>query len=431
MTMDAGSLVGLGLGLLPWIGLGMFMAFGIREPRPLPEAGDWSPEVPSPEIEGDAPGPLVSIVVPARNEEENIVRCLASLARLEDIAYEVIVVDDRSDDRTAEVARGVEVGNAMELRVLEGGPLPEGWFGKPWACRQGAAVARGGFLLFTDADTVHHPTLLVRSLRAMTEDDAQVLSLLGRQEVGTFGEKLVQPQVFTLIGLRFRRLNRVVPPDRWEEAIANGQFVLVARTAYESIGGHEAVRGEVVEDLRLAQELTRGGSRLSVRQGEDVFATRMYTSLGELIDGWTKNVAVGARQASGRWAGLVLPGILLFLGFFWLLPAGAVVVAGLGALATLGSQSLSWNVGAGASSSGAFAIWAAVVWAMCVGIWAGAYRRFGVSPVMALIYPLGTLVLAVIVARSWIRGERKIEWKGRTYGQGTESGDRQATLTPT
>jgi chlorobactene glucosyltransferase len=424
LTMDAGSIVGLGLGLLPWIALGFFMAFGIREPRPLPEAGDWSPDVPSPDVDEAEPGPLVSIVVPARNEEGNIVRCLASLARLEGVPYEVIVVDDRSDDRTAEVARGVEAGNAMELRVLEGGPLPEGWFGKPWACRQGAAVARGGLLLFTDADTVHHPTLLIRSLRAMEEDGAEVLSLLGRQEVETFGEKLVQPQVFTLIGIRFRSLDRVVPPEGWKEAIANGQFVLVARTAYETIGGHEAVRGEVVEDLRLAQELTRAGSRLSVRQGEDVFSTRMYTSLGQLVDGWTKNVAVGARQASGRWAGLALPGILLFLAFFWLLPAGAVAVAGVGVLATLGVLPSALSVGAG----GAFGIWAALSWAMSVAIWAGAYRRFGVSPVMSLIYPLGTVVLALIVGRSWMRGERKIEWKGRTYGQGTESGDRPETL---
>ncbi len=404
--------------LLPWILLGIFMAFFIREPRPLPPAGAGAlpgaggpPGAGAPWGTGDeALPPLVSVIVPARNEARNIVPCLESLVRQDHPRFEVVVVDDRSEDATAERARAVPRGNAQVLRVVEGSDLPEGWFGKPWACRQGADAAAGEILLFTDADTTHGPDLLTRALAAMEEDRADVLSLLGDQEMGTFAERLVQPQVFALLGLRFHRLDRVVTPGRWTDAIANGQYILVRKPAYTSIGGHDAVRGEVVEDLRLAQELVRAGHRLSLRLARDAFSTRMYTSLQEVVNGWTKNVAVGARQSSGRLAPLALPGLLLFLAGVWLVPPAAFLVSAVGAL-LLGSGTTPWT-------SLPFLAWGGAAAFCTVAIQAGVYGRFGVSPAMALLHPLGALVMAVIVVRSWIRGEGRIEWKGRRYSGG-------------
>ena len=394
------------LGILPWVALGVLMAFLIGEPRPLPPRPEASTTPPA-----DADGRVqVSIIVPARNEARNVERCLTSLARMEGVSYEILLVDDRSTDETARLARQVDRGAARTLRVIDGEPLPDGWFGKPWACRQGADQAQGELLLFTDADTRHDPDLLARALAAMREDEASVLSLLGRQEMGTVGERLVQPQVFTLIGLRFRGLDRVIDRDDWRDAIANGQFVLVQREAYEAIGGHEAVRGEVVEDLRLAQELVRAGYRLTVRQGEDVFSTRMYTSLRELVAGWTKNVSVGARQSAEGWARWALPGIVAFLTVAWLAPVVGLLV------------------GAGGVAAGVIEpahpllVWAGVTWLFSVFIWMGAYARFGVSPLYALLYPLGTGVLLHIVMRSWLRGTRRIEWKGRRYERGSTAG---------
>jgi len=389
------------LAILPWVALGAFMAFGVREPRPLPPF--HQDLVPEKGGAGDAP--LVSIIVPARNEASNIGRCVASLSRLRGVDFEVLVVDDRSTDGTAEEVRRIESMNAREIRVIEGKELPEGWFGKPWACRQGAEAARGSLLLFTDADTVHHPELLSRCLAAMSEDDTDVLSVLGRQEMVTFGERLVQPQVFVLIGLRFRGLDRVVEQDRWSDAIANGQFILVRREAYEKVGGHEAVRGEVVEDLRLAQQLVRSGGRLSVRQGEDVFSTRMYTSLRDLVNGWTKNVAIGALQSGGWWGPVALPGILLFILVFWMLPPMGLAATMLGSV-----SGLTVPEGTG--------VWGGTATLLSVFIWSGAYRRFGVSPLMGFLYPLGAGIMAFIALRSWVRGARRIEWKGRTYSVG-------------
>lgn len=409
-------------GIVPWLLLGFFMAFAIREPRPLPSSprpstGAPDPVTSSPSTAGDSAGkddsvPLVSIIVPARNEARNIERCLETLGRLDYPAFEVVVVDDRSDDDTASLARQVASGNAEAIRVVEGMPLPEGWFGKPWACRQGAEVARGDFLLFTDADTTHEPSLLSRAMAALRQDGARVLSLLGNQEMETFPEKLVQPQIFALIGLRFRRLDRVLTRERWQDAIANGQYVLVEASAYTSIGGHEAVRGEVVEDLRLAQELVRAGHPLTVRLARDAFATRMYTSLGEVVNGWTKNVAVGARQASGPFRGIILPAILFFVAVAWLLPP--VVLLGLGAAVAVGGP---------AGVSFPLLLWAGVATFCTVAIWAGVYRQFGASPAFALIHPLGGAVVLLIVARSWLRGEGRIEWKGRRYSAGEVVGE--------
>lgn len=402
------SFAAVAAALTPWLALAAFLTFGIRQPRPLPGAagsgGRW-------EASSEGAGPLVSVIVPARNEARFIVGCLGSLGRLKGVPYEVVVVDDRSTDGTAGLARAVPQGNARELRVIEGGALPNGWFGKPWACHQGARAARGRLLLFTDADTTHHPDLLARALAAMSEDQAQAVSVMGRQELGTFAERLVQPQIFLLMGIRFRRLDRVLGPERWQEAIANGQYILVEREPYEDIGGHETVRDEVAEDLRLAQELTRAGFRLSVRSGLDVLSTRMYTSLRELVDGWTKNVAVGARQAAGRWGASALPAMAGFLVVAWLLPPAVLATA-------LGGRVLgAWSVDPNALW------WAALTGAVSVLVWAAGYRRFDVSARYAVLYPLGAAVALFIVLRSGIRGARRIEWKGRRYrGSTVEEG---------
>jgi chlorobactene glucosyltransferase len=396
--------------LLPWIAVAIYMAFLVRAPRPLPPfPPDRTPPDSAPTaLDGrDAESPretLVSIVVPARNEARVIERCVGSLTRLDGatlgIRHEIIVVDDGSTDDTAERVAALDRGTATSLRLLAGEPLPQGWFGKPWACTQGARAARGDLLLFTDADTVHEPALLIRALAALREDGLDALSLMGRQEMGTFAERLVQPQIFALIGIRFRGLDRPVDRSRRRHAFANGQFILVGREVYEAIEGHAAVRGEVVEDLRFAQEIVDAGYRLGVRRGEDVFATRMYTSLGEVVEGWTKNVATGARQAAGRLAPIALPGILVFLLGIWLLPPVALIVGIAGG----------WG--------GAFLAWAAAATLVCALLQTGIYHRLGSRWWMGAIYPAGTVVVALIVLRSWVRGDRRIEWKGRRYGGG-------------
>lgn len=378
--------------VLPWLLLAAHMALRVREPRALPPASDL------PRREA----PFVSIIVPARNEARNIDRCVESLAGQRYPDFEIVVVDDRSDDGTPELAREVDPGNAREVRVIPGAPLPEGWFGKPWACLQGAREARGELLLFTDADTRHGPDLLARCVAGLREDEAVALSPIGHQEMVTFGERLVQPQMFALLGLRYPSMDRPVEPPRWRDAILSGQYLLVQRPGYYAIGGHEAVKGEVVEDLRLAQELVRAGGRITLRGAGDDLSTRMYRSLRDAVDGWTKNVAIGARQAGGRLGPVAIPGMAAFLFLIWILPP--LVLAG----AALG----------GAESAAPVMVWAAGATGISLLLWTGGYLRVKAPGRYAPLYPLGAAVAIWIGVRSWLRGTRKIVWKGRTYSEG-------------
>lgn len=362
----------------------------VRLPRALPDAARARALLP-------APPPLASVVIPARNEEHNIGRVMASVISGRYPRFEVVVVDDESEDRTEEVARLFARGRAERLEVVAGEPVPEGWLGKPWACVQGARRARGDLLLFTDADTVHAPDLLTRSVAALVEDEADALTLMGRQLMGSFWERLVQPHVFVMMMARFHDVRCPLPPGRWRDALAAGHFLLFRRDVYDDLGGHEAVRGEVVEDLRLAQLLVRGGRRLTWRSAEDALATRMYRSLGELVAGWSKNVALGALLTMpSPLRPFVLPAAVAFGAAVWLAPPLALV-AGL--------------VGAGGS---ALLVWASAVVAVSALFWAAVTARAGAPPAYGLLYPLGAAVGLWIVLRSWTRGTR-VEWKGREY----------------
>lgn len=241
------------------------------------------------------PLPLLSVVVPARNEERNIKRCVRSLMAQTGVDVEVIVVDDRSDDGTAE-----SLDRLMEeypaLCVVDGGKLPEGWVGKPWACAQGARIARGEWLLFTDADSYHEPHASLSTVTFALAHGADALSIMTGQELGTLAEAAILPAILQMIVFASGRLAEVNDPQRPDRALANGQYLLVSRTAYDALGGHAALRAEVVEDLEFARRLKSDGRfRLLVAEGTQLVRVRMYRSFREIWDGFTKNTYLGAR----------------------------------------------------------------------------------------------------------------------------------------
>ena len=373
--------------MLPWLGLLGFVLFVVSEPSELPAARSLE--------EGNAP--LVSVIVPARNESLNIATCLASLTRSSYPAFEVIVVDDGSSDGTGRIARGIAPGRARRLVVVDGEELRPGWLGKPWACWQGAREARGDFLLFTDADTTHGETLLARAVAGLDEEGADLLSLMGRQLMATFWEKLVQPQVFLTMACRYPRFEVIARRPGWRHAIANGQFMLFRREAYESLGGHQAVRDEIAEDLALAQLVKREGRTLRIRRAHADLATRMYRSLPHLIEGWSKNIVMGGLQSfPPRLRPLMAP-LALGVGVgLWLIPPLVLFLAlvGVGGTGTL--------------------VWSAGVCALSVLLWAHFTRRMGAPSGYGLLYPLGALVGVYIFVRSWTRG-RHVVWKDRSY----------------
>jgi glycosyltransferase involved in cell wall biosynthesis len=229
--------------------------------------------------------PDISIIVPARNEEANLGNCLESLTTQTDVAFEIVVVDDGSTDRTREIAQSFP-----GVHVISPGPLAQGWKGKNNAVVAGAKEALAPWLLFTDADTVHLPGSLRRALDEATRERADLLSYSPQQVVATFAERAIMPVIFAELAVQY-------PPQKVRDpnsgiAAANGQYILVRRGAYDAVGGHAAVATEILEDVALARLFRDAGRRVYFRYGGDAVRTRMYRNWPQLREGWTKNLAL-------------------------------------------------------------------------------------------------------------------------------------------
>ena len=337
---------------------------------------------------------LVSVIIPARNESATIETVVRSVLGSAYRPIEVVVLDDRSTDDTAAKV-GALAREDSRVRLVPGRELPEGWYGKPWACLQGYRSARGDLLVFTDADTRHSPELLGRAVGALRATGADLLTIAPRQRCDTFWERIVMPQIWLLLGLRYHPA-RVNKSRRLRDVIANGQFILMPRASYEAIGTHEAVRGEVAEDLALAQAVVRQGGRLHFAFAEWLMETRMYHGLGPLIEGWSKNVYLGGRRSFPDEPVLrALVPVMLVLAFcFWLAPPVAVLLGALGA-------------GPAPAATAATALGALFWCLICFGM--------RIPPAYGLGYPLGAAVALFIAVRSTLRGRRRVKWRGRTY----------------
>ena len=379
------------LAALPWLVVPLLLAWRMRG---SPSLSDWPATPP------DDP-PLVTVVIPARDEAHNIAQCMQSVLRSDYPALEVIVVNDRSSDGTGLIAREVALRDPR-ARVIDAEPLPDGWLGKQWACAQGAAAAKGQLICFTDADTTHGRDLLTRSVSMLRDRSLDFLTVAGRQTLVTFWERVVQPQVFTMLAMRYGGPGEVNRSTRAVDKIANGQFMLFTRAAYDAVGGHAAVRGKIAEDLALAQLLFERGKRTAVVLGLAQLSTRMYGSLAAIVRGWVKNVYAGGLDAAplGSAGRALLPLALLMVPLATLSP---VIVLLLGAVGMASSATL---------------VWATACTTIMLVWWAFSYAVAArLSPTYALAFPLGAAVVAYIVVRSVSRG-RRVEWKGREYRAG-------------
>ena len=245
--------------------------------------------------------PRVSIIVPARNEEASLDRCLRSLVTQEGVPFELLIVDDGSTDRTPEIISsfvGVKEcpfialnSSLVAVRGFEArNPMPPGWTGKSNAVWTAAEKARGEWLLFTDADTVHQKGSLARAVAEADEHGAVLLSYSPRQELVSLPERMLMPVVFAELASRFRP--RDVSDPTSPVAAANGQYMLVRREVYEALGGHATVAGDLLEDVALAQRVKEDGGKIRFRIGLEQVSTRMYRSLDQMVEGWTKNLVL-------------------------------------------------------------------------------------------------------------------------------------------
>jgi chlorobactene glucosyltransferase len=335
--------------------------------------------------------PDISIIVPARNEARQIEQCVRSLLAQDYPHFEVIVVDDRSDDETAAIVERIAAEDSR-LRLIHGEPLPAGWVGKPWALHQGAQEARGEWLLFTDADTIHEPGATTASLVYARAHNLDALSVLTKQIMVNSAERMVLPTILWIIAFSIGSLDAINDPGS-ESALFNGQYILALRRVYRALGGHEAVKGEVAEDLELARLIKRDGRfRAALVGANGLVRVRMYRSFGEIWRGFVKNFWVGARNQPIRAA----IGIVLLACISPLTPLALIF-----ALATH-----AWLAAI------------ALALAMCAtiaGAWPGMYR-LGLGRASSLALPLAIPIVVAIFLRSIaLRARGGITWRGRRY----------------
>lgn len=329
----------------------------------------------------------VSVIVPARNEEACLGACLESLVRQEGAPFEVIVVDDGSTDRTRAVAESFP-----GVQVVEAGPLPPGWAGKCNAAAAGTRAATGKWLLFTDADTVHLPGSLHRSLEEAWRDALALLSYSPEQEVRGLLQWAVMPVIFAELAARYRPAEIADP--RSPAAAANGQYLLVRREAYEQAGGHGACAGSLLEDVELARAVKRGGGRIRLRFGGDQVRARMYRSFGQLVEGWTKNLA------------------LLFPAAAWLAAARFAEF-----LVIAGGLALAAKLAVAGESPDPVVLVALGLAALVAVRFAARIRRAHFSWFGNLAAMLGLPLFSLLLLRSvlYYRWVGSVGWKGRQY----------------
>jgi len=327
--------------------------------------------------------PEVTIIVPARDEESNLAACLQSLVTQAGVAFEIIVVDDASVDRTREIAQSFSGAS-----VISPAPAPPGWTGKNNAVIAGVQQARGEWLLFTDADTVHRPGSLANALDEAKREQADLLSYSPEQIVVGFSERVVMPVVFAELTAHF-------PPHRVRDqksgiAAANGQYILVRRSAYESVGGHAAIATEILEDVALARRFRNAGYRIHFRYGGDAVRTRMYRNWSQLREGWTKNLALLFPKPEL----LALESLVMWL-VAWI--SLAIAVRGAATVHFL--------------------------WTVFAALWLLVYRRIRVAhfsiPNNLIAIAFGPPIFAYLLLRSkHAFSQGQVSWKGRAYTVG-------------
>ena len=347
--------------------------------------------------------PLVSVIVPMRNEQDNVARCLDGLAAQIGVQFEVIVVDDGSTDATPHLLAeyAARLSASTWLRLVNGRPLPDGWVGKCNACLHGSEFARGEWLLFLDADTAPQPGLIRDMLADATARELDALSLFSFNELGSLAERIVLPVFFQFAWTVFPLHQADNPDSAQERAMANGQCFLFRSEVYRALGGHGVVKDKVLEDVEFAHALRRAGYRLGLALGMRQLRVRMYHNLAEVVQGLAKHAWNGRRAGGWRayWGvvrmmlTIIAPIIFLLLCAAWLLVDPSLV-----ALAALTCATAGYGI--------TLAFWRYIV-----------RDLYALPGRYAVLIPLGLAIYLVIIlgGNLAILLNRGVTWKGRSY----------------
>ena len=343
--------------------------------------------------------PLISVLIPARNEEKNIRRCLNSLLRQDYPNIEILVLDDNSSDNTSAVVEKFAKKD-NRIKLYHGKPLKNGWLGKSYACQQLSEYAKGEYLLFVDADTLHFANSISSSVACLLRFDIDALSVFAKQIMVTIHERLIIPfgnfMIMAFLPLALIRRSRSAL-----FCTAIGQFMLFKKDVYKAIGGHESVKGEILEDVLIAKQVKRCGYKFMIFDGRSNLYCRMYHNFREVVHGYTK-VLFSAFDYSITMMSIAFFGVaVIYLMPFIMLP-----------LAVLFSWPMAiTNI-----------VIIQIIFVMITKIMLAI--RFRMKALDVLLHPLSVIYLLSMAANSvfQFRYNIGVSWKGRTYNVSTEEG---------
>jgi chlorobactene glucosyltransferase len=333
--------------------------------------------------------PMVSVLIPARNEEKVIGDCVRSLLAQDYPSFEVLVLDDQSSDGTRSILEGI-ASSQPNLEILFGSAPPEGWLGKNWACEQLAQAAQGDLLLFTDADTFHKPQALHAIVTAFMGERADLLTGYPRQEMRTWGERLLVP-FFSWAPLCFNPLELAYRLRLPSLSTAVGQMILFHRDAYQSIGGHKSVKSSIVDDMMLARQIKAAGLCWRMVKIDDLLSCRMYAGGREAFNGFVKNFF-----AVFDFRLLTYLFVFIWLAVMFWRPLILLALWILGQAPQARLEEL------------------VVCISLSVLLWLVPYMMLGIPYGLALLYPLTILVIELVAFESLrLTLTGRLSWKGR------------------
>jgi chlorobactene glucosyltransferase len=354
---------------------------------------------PKSDVQLPEPAPLISVLVPARNEEANIGVCLESLRKQDYPNFEILVLDDSSTDATADIIARIAAEDSR-VRLLHGQPLAPGWAGKTFACHQLALEARGSWLLFTDADTVHASSMLRRVLGVALLSRAVLISGFPYQRTTSIWQKMALPIMCYFMLLCWMPLWLLQRSRRNMPSVAIGQFLFFSANEYRSIGGHEAVKSRIMEDVWLGREVSRHHYKQLTLDLSSLVSCQMYREFGTMWDGIARWLYVVASLSVVSLVGLMAVVLFLFLApFLWL-------VYGL----LLAQPAFGWEV----------LVMLQVAIVFLARFLAG--RRFSQPKTSIILHPVGMLFLVLVVfyaSYQYLTGAG-VRWKGRVYGSNSQ-----------
>jgi len=336
--------------------------------------------------------PLISVLIPARNEEDNIKRCINSLLKQDYENLEILVLDDGSTDRTVEIVSRLAKKDAR-IRLYYGKPLARGWLGKSYACQQLAGYAKGQYLLFVDADTLHFPTSVSSAVACLLKYKVDALSVFAKQIMVTLHERMIIPfGNFMIMG--FMPLALIRRSRRAIFCTAIGQFMLFKREVYEAIGGHESVKGKILEDVIISKQVKRCGYKFMIFDGSNNLYCRMYHNFSEIVSGYSKVLFSSFDYSVTMISTAIVLIAAIYLMPFIMLPLGII----------FDWQQIYVNI-----------ITLQIIFILITRIMLSI--RFRMKAADILLYPLSVIYLLSLAVNSVLQFKFNIGvcWKGRTY----------------